>query len=309
MREIVVLHENEEWLVPLREAFKERGVVAKEWFLDSGIVPYTEPPEDAVYYNRMSASSHTRGHRFAPELTKSVLTWLESKNRTVVNGSQVLALEICKLSQYAALERAGLKVPKTHAVVGKQHLVEAAQRFAQWPLIVKPNRGGKGLGVQRIDSIEQLQQYVQRDDLEEPLDGTWLLQEYIQPKQPFITRAEFVGQKFVYAVQVNTEDGFELCPADNCSIEAAFCPTDQQSHKFTITKRFNDHEIIVALENFLRSNDIDVAGIEFIEDERGDLFVYDVNTNTNYNQPAEQRAKVKNTGMGALADYLIRLAQ
>lgn len=309
MREIVVLHENEEWLVPLREAFKERGVVAKEWFLDSGIVPYTETPEDAVYYNRMSASSHTRGHRFAPELTKSVLTWLESKNRTVVNGSQVLALEICKLSQYAALERAGLKVPKTHAVVGKQHLVEAAQRFAQWPLIVKPNRGGKGLGVQRIDSIEQLQQYVQRDDLEEPLDGTWLLQEYIQPKQPFITRAEFVGQKFVYAVQVNTEDGFELCPADNCSIEAAFCPTDQQSHKFTITKRFNDHEIIVALENFLRSNDIDVAGIEFIEDERGDLFVYDVNTNTNYNQPAEQRAKVKNTGMGALADYLIRLAQ
>ena len=199
MREIVVLHENEEWLVPLREAFKERGVVAKEWFLDSGIVPYTEPPEDAVYYNRMSASSHTRGHRFAPELTKSVLTWLESKNRTVVNGSQVLALEICKLSQYAALERAGLKVPKTHAVVGKQHLVEAAQRFAQWPLIVKPNRGGKGLGVQRIDSIEQLQQYVQRDDLEEPLDGTWLLQKYIQPKQPFITRAEFVGQKFVYA--------------------------------------------------------------------------------------------------------------
>ncbi len=309
MREIVVLHENEEWLVPLREAFKARGVVAKEWFLDSGIVPYTEPPEDAVYYNRMSASSHTRGHRFAPELTKSVLTWLESKNRTVVNGSQVLALEICKLSQYAALERAGLKVPKTHAVVGKQHLVEAAQRFAQWPLIVKPNRGGKGLGVQRIDSIEQLQQYVQRDDLEEPLDGTWLLQEYIQPKQPFITRVEFVGQKFVYAVQVNTEDGFELCPADNCSIEAAFCPTDQQSHKFTITKRFNDHEIIVALENFLRSNDIDVAGIEFIEDERGDLFVYDVNTNTNYNQPAEQRAKVKNTGMGALADYLIRLAQ
>ncbi len=309
MREIVVLHENEEWLVPLREAFKARGVVAKEWFLDSGIVPYTETPEDAVYYNRMSASSHTRGHRFAPELTKSVLTWLESKNRTVVNGSQVLALEICKLSQYTALERAGLKVPKTHAVVGKQHLVEAAQRFAQWPLIVKPNRGGKGLGVQRIDSIEQLQQYVQRDDLEEPLDGTWLLQEYIQPKQPFITRAEFVGQKFVYAVQVNTEDGFELCPADNCSIEAAFCPTDQQSHKFTITKRFNDHEIIVALENFLRSNDIDVAGIEFIEDERGDLFVYDVNTNTNYNQPAEQRAKVKNTGMGALADYLIRLAQ
>lgn len=308
MRDIVVLHENEEWLVPLREAFKQRGVEAKEWFLNEGTVPFTETPADAVYYNRMSASSHTRGHRFAPELTKLVLTWLESQNRTVVNGSQVLALEICKLSQYAALQRAGLQVPRTHAVVGQHKIVEAADKFGQWPLILKPNRGGKGLGVQRFDSLQTLQAFVDSSDYEEPLDGTWLLQEYIQPKQPHITRAEFVGQRFVYAVQVNTEDGFELCPADNCSIEDAFCPTDQTTEKFTVTRRFNDHEIIRALENFLRSNDIDVAGIEFIENEQGELFVYDVNTNTNYNQPAEQRANVKTTGMGALADYLISLA-
>ncbi|MGM0526608.1 MAG: alpha-L-glutamate ligase, partial [Pseudomonadota bacterium] len=138
MREIVVLHENEEWLVPLREEFKQRGVKATEWFLNEGRVPYTELPEDSVYYNRMSASSHTRGHRYAPELTKLVLTWLESKNRTVVNGSHVLALEICKLSQYAALERAGLRVPKTHAVVGNGELLPAAKAFNQWPLILKP---------------------------------------------------------------------------------------------------------------------------------------------------------------------------
>lgn len=309
MRDIVVLHENEEWLVPLREAFQARGVKATEWFLNEGVVPFTETPADAVYYNRMSASSHTRGHRYAPELTKLVLTWLESQNRTVVNGSQVLALEICKLSQYAALQRAGLQVPKTHAVVGRQHLLGAAEQFAHWPLIVKPNRGGKGLGVQRFDHPEQLSAFVTRDEVEEPLDGTWLLQEYIQPKAPHITRAEFVGQRFIYAVQVSTEDGFELCPADNCSIDDKFCPTDQTSNKFTITQRFNGHDIIRTLENFLRSNDIDVAGIEFIENERGELFVYDVNTNTNYNQPAEQRAKVKATGMGALADYLISLAQ
>ena len=309
MRDIVILHENDEWLVPLRQEFEARGVAAKEWFLDEGRVPFTETPDDAVYYNRMSASSHTRGHRFAPELTKLVLTWLESQNRTVVNGSQVLALEICKLSQYAALQRAGLQVPNTHAVVGKQHIVDAAKQFNQWPLILKPNRGGKGLGVQRFDDLEQLQGFISGEQLDEPLDGTWLLQEYIQPKAPHITRAEFVGQRFVYAVQVNTEEGFELCPADNCSIEDQFCPTDQTSHKFAITNRFNNHEIIKALENFLRSNDIDVAGIEFIENTQGELFVYDVNTNTNYNQPAEQRANVKSTGMGALAEYLISLAK
>lgn len=298
MREIVVLHENDEWLVPLRAEFEQRGVKATEWFLDEGRVPFTEIPADAVYYNRMSASSHTRGHRYAPELTKLVLTWLENKNRTVVNGSNVLAMEICKLSQYAALERAGLRVPATHAVVGREQIVAAAEQFAHWPVILKPNRGGKGLDVQKFDSATALQAYVNSDDYQQPLDGTWLLQAYIEPKEPHITRAEFVGQKFVYAVRVNTEQGFELCPADNCAIE----------EKFVITRRFNDHEVIGQLETFLRSNDIDVAGIEFIEDAQGHLYVYDVNTNTNYNQAAEQRANVERTGMGALADYLIKLA-
>lgn len=309
MREIVIIHENEEWLVPLREEFKQRGVSATEWFLDTGVVPFTEQPQDAVYYNRMSASSHTRGHRFAPEYTRAVLTWLESHNRKVVNDTRALALEVCKLSQYAALQRAGLRVPKTHAVIGQQHLVSAAKAFNQWPLILKPNRGGKGLGVQRFNLLDELARYLDNNALEAPLDGTWLLQEYIQPKQPFITRAEFVGQEFVYTVQVNTEDGFELCPADSCSIEDQFCPTDQQSQKFSITHRFNDHAIIAQLEQFLRDSGIDVAGIEFIENDQGELFVYDVNTNTNYNQAAEQRAEVSHTGMGALAESLIGLAK
>lgn len=309
MREIVIIHENEEWLVPLREEFKQRGVSATEWFLDTGVVPFTEQPQDAVFYNRMSASSHTRGHRFAPEYTRAVLTWLESHNRKVVNDTRALALEVCKLSQYAALQRAGLRVPKTHAVIGQQHLISAAKAFNQWPLILKPNRGGKGLGVQRFNSLDELARYLDNNALEAPLDGTWLLQEYIQPKQPFITRAEFVGQKFVYTVQVNTEDGFELCPADSCSIEDQFCPTDQQSQKFSVTQRFDGNAIIAQLERFLRDSGIDVAGIEFIENNQGELFVYDVNTNTNYNQAAEQRAEVSHTGMGALAEYLIGLAK
>lgn len=36
MRELVVIHENDEWLVPLRAEFAKRGVTATEWFLDEG---------------------------------------------------------------------------------------------------------------------------------------------------------------------------------------------------------------------------------------------------------------------------------
>ncbi|RUO42206.1 alpha-L-glutamate ligase [Pseudidiomarina aestuarii] len=312
MRPIVIMHENEEWVVPLHAAFKARGVEAKEWFLDSGVIAYDSVPDDAVYYNRMSASSHTRGHRFAPELTRMALTWLEKYGRTVVNGTPALALETCKLSQYRALEAAGLKVPATRAVVGRDQIVAAATAFNQWPLILKPNRGGKGLGVARYDSLAALEQFVSGTDYAEPLDGIWLLQAYVRPQAPYITRAEFVGRQFIYTVQVNTEDGFELCPADVCDIGDSFCPTTEEpvanEHKFTLTDRYNTHDVIEKLKTFMQQAHVDVAGIEFIEDEAGQLYVYDVNTNTNYNSGAEQRAGGERTGMGALADYLIRLA-
>jgi glutathione synthase/RimK-type ligase-like ATP-grasp enzyme len=319
MIDIVVMHENEEWLVPLRNAFEERGRTFREWFLHEGVVPFDEVPSQAVYYNRMSASSHTRGHRFAPELTRMALTWLEQHDMKVVNGTGVLHLELCKLSQYSALQKAGLRTPRTHAVVGRRQLLPAAEAFARWPLIVKPNRGGKGLGVMKFESEDGLAEYVNGPDYSEPLDGLWLLQEYIEAATSHITRCEFVGREFVYAVQVSTADGFELCPADVCEVGDSFCPTSdagqrprdsrQQSPGFRITERYDDHPVIGQLRDFLHLARIDVAGIEFIENEQGELYVYDVNTNTNYNQQAEEVAGGNVSGMGAIVDYLVGLAE
>jgi len=314
MTEIVILHENEEWVVPLREEFEKRGQPFREWFLAEGVVPFEDVPADGVYYNRMSASSHTRGHRFAPELTRMALTWLEQHDVDVINGTDALYLELCKLSQYAALRKAGLRTPRTHAVVGRGQIVQAAKAFNEWPLILKPNRGGKGLGVIKFESPEELSSYVNGEEYSEPLDGLWLLQEYIKPASPHITRCEFVGREFLYAVQVDTSQGFELCPADVCEVGDSFCPTTSQqadapAPKFQLTDKYNDYAVIKKLRDFLHLARVDIAGIEMIENDKGELYVYDVNTNTNYNQPAEQAAGGARTGMGAVADFLISRAQ
>lgn len=63
---IHVLHENAEWVVPLEAAFHEQGLPYESWFLDSGQVDLGAAPPAGVFYNRMSASSHTRGHRSLP---------------------------------------------------------------------------------------------------------------------------------------------------------------------------------------------------------------------------------------------------
>ena len=306
MSDIYILHENSEWVTPLHQAFADWGVNAQEWFLDQGQVAFEQEPPQGVFYNRMSASSHTRGHRFGPELTRMVLTWLEKHGRRVINGTDALYLELCKLSQYAALNRAGIKTPRTTAVVGKDKLVDSAIGFNELPFILKPNRGGKGLGVQLFHSTESLQTYLDSADYEEPLDGIWLIQQYIKAPEAYITRCEFVGGKFIYSVQVSTEDGFELCPADSCQIGDGFCPTVAPVSKFQISSQFNDHPIIKQYEQFLSDSGIEIAGIELIKDSTGEIYTYDVNTNTNYNRQAEIDGNAPAKGMEAIAQFLVQ---
>jgi hypothetical protein len=308
MRRIHVLHENSAWLPPLADAFDQHGLPWTEWFLDAGTFDLAAPPPEGVFYNRMSASSHTRDHRYSAEFTAAVLAWLTRWDRRVVNGPSALDLEISKARQYAALERHGIATPRTVLVAGRDHVVAAACRhFPDQPLILKPNRGGKGLGVQLFQSNESLAEYIASPAYEAPVDGLNLLQEYIRAARPFITRAEFVGGRFLYAVEVDTSDGFELCPADVCSIGDVNCPVGEAPReKFTIVDGISS-ALRTRLERFLSASGVEVAGIEFITDTAGRTLVYDVNTNTNYNPDAEARAGRTGTarsGPGAIAEFL-----
>ncbi|MFQ5982815.1 MAG: alpha-L-glutamate ligase, partial [Woeseiaceae bacterium] len=126
--------------------------------------------------------------------------------------------------------------------------------------------------------------------------------EYIDAPEPFITRCEFVGRRFLYAVRADTSQGFLLCPADECQTDDAFCPTTQApTSKFTVVKDF-DHPILERYQRFIEANGIHIAGIEFILDKDGELYTYDINTNTNYNPTAEAEAGL--SGMRRIAEYL-----
>lgn len=311
MSQIHVIHENPVWLPPLAEAFARRGLPWAEMFLHTGAIDLASPPPEGIFYNRMSASSHTRDHRYAAEFTASVLAWLTRWGRTVVNGPRALDLEISKVRQYAALEAAGLRTPRTVMVAGRDQIVAAAAKhFPGQPVILKPNRGGKGLGVQLFHTLEGLRETVEGDTYIAPVDGIQLLQQYVVAPRPVITRAEFTGRRFTYAVEVDTSEGFELCPADVCAIGEAACPVGEipgrPAHKFTVIDGI-DPAFRARLEAFLEAAGVDVAGIEFITGPDGTPLVYDVNTNTNYNPEAEARAGIAGTnrsGMGALAEYL-----
>ena len=100
---IYVIHENDAWVEPLRRQFEARALPYAEWFLDQGVLDLRSVPPNGVFYNRMSASSHTRDHRYAAEYAGAVLAWLKRHGRTVVNGERALQLEVSKVAQYSAL--------------------------------------------------------------------------------------------------------------------------------------------------------------------------------------------------------------
>jgi glutathione synthase/RimK-type ligase-like ATP-grasp enzyme len=272
MAKIHVIHENDTWVEPLRAAFAELFLPYEEWFLSEGELDLSRAPPEGVFYNRMSASSHTRGHRYAPELTAGVLAWLESHGRRVINDSRALRLEISKVAQYAALSTYGIRTPRTIAAAGRANLVAAARRMPG-SFITKHNRAGKGLGVALFHDVATLERHLASPAFEEPVDGITLIQEHIRAPQPFITRVEFVGGEFLYAVRVDTSLGFELCPADVCQIGDAACPVGEQpasaaAPRFRIVKDFR-HPIVERYRRFIADHGIGIAGIEFIEDAAG----------------------------------------
>jgi len=165
---------------------------------------------------------------------------------------------------------------------GREALFDAARGFPV-PFIIKPSRGGRGEGVRLITSLNQLVTYLSSPDIELPPDDVVLLQEYIRSSEPVVTRVEFVGGEFVYAIQSRTTDGFDLCPSDACS------PCDQAA-RFTLREGFAD-PIIDRYKAFLRTNAISVCGIEFVEGLDGRKYTYDINSTTNYNPQIESQVK------------------
>lgn len=290
-----VLHENPDWMPPFAAAFAAEGVDWDETLVTGGRLDLGAVPAPGVYWSRMSASAHTRGHGHSAEHARALLDHLEAYGRRVVNGRAVLDLELSKARQLALLRAAGIQVPRTVAVAGAAPAdVLAAARQLGAPLVVKPNRGGKGLGVRRFDSLDELEAGLA--GLDRPVDGVLLVQEYVEPARPRITRVEVVGGEVVYAITADTgRGGFELCPADACAVDGTAASLFALRDEVPKT-------LVSAYEDFARRHGLEVAGFEFLETADGRAVTYDVNTNTNYNPDVE--AVAPRSAARAVAAYL-----
>lgn len=285
---IVVYYEHPQWFERLFAELDRRGLAYRKLLATEQVLDPAAPtaPNELVF-NRMSASAATRGHGDGLAFALDVLTGYELRGVPVINGARAYAYEISKAKQLALIGSLGLKFPKTR-IVHRADQAAAAARELRFPIVVKPNIGGRGAGVIRFDDPAVLAETAASGALDLGFDSVALLQEYVPKRDNKITRVEVLGGEYLYAIDVTTSgETFDLCPADICRLPAPVAVGEscaaEPAPTVTAVRAHPPADAIAEAVRIVSAAGIDVGGVEFMVDERdGARLFYDVNALSNF---------------------------
>jgi hypothetical protein len=312
---IGILDEHPEWSRRLLDELDRRGLPCEKIdHSNHAFDPRDRRARHSVIVNRTSPSSHTRGHRGVLFYAEALLAHYESLGIPVVNPVAAYRFEKSKALQLGLFERVGARYPKS-LVVNHPIQALAALDTLRLPVVVKPNVGGSGAGIVRVDGKAELEPALDRLDLGP--DGTALVQEYVEPTEGAIVRIEVLGGEYLYAIRIVRDQraGFNLCPADICqepagaatpSVGLAACPAGP-TPGLTVTRFDPPAEAIDTVIRLTRAASIDVGGVEYLvakADRR--IYYYDVNATSNFVANAPEVLGFDPTPR--FADYIVRRA-
>jgi hypothetical protein len=292
---MAIYYEHPDWFRPLFAELDARGInYVKLNASCHSFDPAAASPDFSLLFNRMSASACLRGNGRAIFFTCSYLAYLETVDVRVINGTRAFAVEISKVRQLQLFNSLGLRFPKTHVVNCANEILAAALQIG-FPLLVKPNVGGRGGGIVRVNSMEQLEAAINKGSLDFGIDQTALVQEFIPARNGHITRVETLGGKLLYAIDIFTSGrSFNLCPAETCQVESASAFLEDSTGgapnpRLKVEACQPPLSTIDAVEKIAAFGGIDVGGVEYMVDDRdGRIVYYDINALSNFVANAPQ---------------------
>lgn len=286
-----IVYEHPQWFMPLFEELDRRGlpydrvdVSAHGFDPASDIIPWS------VVLNRMSPSAYLRGHGRAIACTRELLRYLEGIGVDAINGTRAFALETSKVDQLTLLRSLGLRAPRTRIINDVTQAVEAAEAL-RFPVVIKPNIGGSGAGIQRYETSAALAEAAAAGTIDLGVDGTALVQEFLPARGGHIVRVEVLGGHFLYAIAVypNPDAGFNLCPADICRTDTAvpmvadLCPADMPKVALRIEAVTPPQKVIEDVLAIAAAGGLDLGGVEYLVNDRdGEVYYYDINALSNF---------------------------
>jgi hypothetical protein len=281
-RPIGILYEHPLWFEPLFAELDRRGVEyaklhAAELVFDPGDrdIPYS------LLLNRMSPSAWTRGHAQTIFHSLHYLAYLDEAGADVVNGYRAFRVELSKARQCALFASLGLRYPRTR-VISRPELAPDAAEGLRFPILVKPNIGGSGAGIQAFAEPAELREAAADGRIDLGLDGTALVQEQLPAAEESIVRLEILDGELLYAIRIRLVPGsFNLCPADYCELPGI---ADGVSGRGLPIEPFDPPvEVVDAARRLVAAAGMDVAGVEYLLDARDGLpYFYDLNALSNF---------------------------
>ncbi|MBV9438634.1 MAG: hypothetical protein JOZ24_01445, partial [Candidatus Eremiobacteraeota bacterium] len=216
---------------------------------------------------------------------RDLLAACELHHIPTINGARAYDYEISKAKQLALLASLGLAAPRSRVVHRAEQAPQAAREL-RFPIVLKPNVGGRGAGVVRFDEPAILDEAALSGTLDLGPDGVALVQELIPKRDGKITRVEVLDGRYLYAIDVRTSgETFDLCPADICRVPTAVgesCAAEP-APTVTATKADPPADAIADVERIARAAGIEIGGVEFLVDDRdGRRLYYDINALSNF---------------------------
>jgi hypothetical protein len=239
--------------------------------------------------------------------TLHYLNWLEIMGVCTVNGAMAHGIGASKVMQNGVFAHLGLRHPRGIAIYRIEDALTAAREIG-YPVIVKPNVGGSGVGIGLYHSHDELEQAVRLKSVNLGVDRTGLVQEYIQ-SDGYVYRVEMLGDELFYSIRQQIQQGnFNYCAADGCSTDLVegtddslisddpvavdndgrfdFCAIDGEDK---IEVFISPREVIKAVSSVIELSGADLGGVEFfIEEESGAPCFYDFNPYSNFVSNGEQ---------------------
>lgn len=213
--------------------------------------------------------------------TLALMRSLEPLETRVINGAEAFALEISKAAQLSLLRELGVDHPTSLVLNDPEAVIERADEI-DWPALLKPEQGGSGARMRRVERPEELVELLEREpELWEP-DGLLLVQELLDyDKDDGIVRIEFLDGELLYAMRVVSDGSFNLCPSEVCNPGEADEGSGPSFHAYPEVP----NEAVETGRRIVDAAGIDVGAVEYVETADGRRVFYDVNANSNLRPP------------------------
>lgn len=225
-----------------------------EYSVESGVVGYPEKDELAS-----SDLIFVRGVFKSGKMIASVLRNLRSSGIKIFDNHFADApYSIDKSTDLLILSQSGVKVPNTYIFKTFENMSKHFDS-ADYPVIIKSPRMGKGAGVHKLDSKEEAAKYVQERQLAGAEAKSYLVQEFI----PYVhdLRVLVVGEHCFAMKRIPSEGEFRA----NFSLGGSVEPWNlsEETRKLSISAA--------------RSIGLEIAGVDVLINDKSEQFILEVN--------------------------------